>query len=91
MWDQFGPGAVGIGWDMAMMGLDRHFVSGAALKPEGAAAWLMSPSGKDFVRQSSEAWGAASIAAGTDSQKARAGAERVTALYLGEVEGPVKG
>jgi len=26
-WKQFGPGAVGIGWDLALMGLARHLAS----------------------------------------------------------------
>ncbi len=33
LWAQFGPGAVGIGWDMAFMGLAGHLYSGAAVDP----------------------------------------------------------
>jgi len=28
-WNQFGPGAVGVGWDLAVMGLARHLATGA--------------------------------------------------------------
>ena len=39
-WNQFGPGAVGVGWDMTLMGLDRHLAGGAAVDPQEAMAWL---------------------------------------------------
>lgn len=82
-WDQFGPGAVGVGWDMTLMGLDRHLASGAAVNPQEAMAWLGSPDGKDFVRRSSEQWCRASIASGTDASAAKAAAQRTTAAYTG--------
>jgi len=83
-WNQFGPGAVGVGWDMTLMGLDRHLASGGAFNPQEAMAWLGSPDGKDFVRRISEDWCRASIASGTDPAAARAAARRTTAAYTGE-------
>jgi uncharacterized protein YndB with AHSA1/START domain len=83
LWDQFGPGAVGVGWDLALMGLGRHIETGATADRAEAAAWLASAEGKDFVRRSSEDWCRASIAAGTDAAAARAAAERTTAFYSG--------
>jgi uncharacterized protein YndB with AHSA1/START domain len=83
-WAQFGPGAVGVGWDMTLMGLDRHLASGAAFNPQEAMAWLGSPEGKDLVRRSSEEWCRASIASGTDEGAAKAAAQRTTAAYTGE-------
>jgi len=82
-WAQFGPGAVGVGWDMTLMGLDRHLGSGASVDPLQAMAWFGSPDGKDFVRRSSDEWCRASIASGTDAAEARAAAERTTAAYTG--------
>jgi uncharacterized protein YndB with AHSA1/START domain len=84
MWDQFGPGAVGVGWDGALFGLDQHFVTGAAVRPEDAVAWLASAEGRSFIVQSSEAWRDASIAAGTDPTAAGLAAERATAFYTGD-------
>src|SRR5262249_13867938 len=55
-WAQFGPGAVGVGWDMTLMGLDRHLATGAANDPQRFMAWVASPEGKDFVRRSSADW-----------------------------------
>jgi len=82
-WNQFGPGAVGVGWDMTLMGLDRHLASGASVDPLQAMAWLGSPDGKDFIRRSSDEWCRASIASGTDAEAAKAAAERTTAAYTG--------
>ena len=83
-WNQYGPGAVGVGWELAIMGLDRHLSTGAANDPKEAAAWLASEEGKEFVGRSSDEWGRASIASGTDETAARDSARRTTAFYRGE-------
>ncbi len=83
-WDQFGPGAVGVGWDLALMGLGRHLETGAAADPQQGLAWMGSPEGKDFMRRSSDDWCRASIADGTDAAAAKAAAARTTAFYTGE-------
>jgi uncharacterized protein YndB with AHSA1/START domain len=85
-WDRFGPGAVGVGWDLALEGLKLHLASRAAVDRAAAIAWSISEEGKSFMRRSSEAWGEASIAAGTEAAAARAAASRTTAFYTGEVE-----
>jgi len=82
-WDEFGPGAVGVGWDTALLGLGNHVESGATVDPREAMAWLGSDNGREFVRRSSDDWCRASIAAGTDSAAARAAAARTTAAYTG--------
>ena len=46
-------------------------------------AWMMSENGKAFVRASSEAWGNAHVAAGTDHATAEAAAAQTTAAYTG--------
>lgn len=80
-WNEFGPGAVGIGWDMAVTGLAIYLDSGISQDPHEVAGWLMSPAGKDFVVRSSELWGEADIASGTPAEAARAAAERTTGAY----------
>ena len=32
-WDEFGPGAVGVGWDLSLVGLGEHLATGADLDP----------------------------------------------------------
>jgi uncharacterized protein YndB with AHSA1/START domain len=80
-WAQFGPGAVGVGWDLALRGLALHLESGNRVDPDEAMAWTATEEGKQFIARSSEAWGSASIAAGTDEAAAQGAAERTTAFY----------
>lgn len=80
-WRQFGPGAVGVGWDMGLMGLGRHLASGEAVDPAEAMAWFGSPAGREFVTASAQAWGEAHAADGVDAEEARAAAERTLAAY----------
>ena len=82
-WAEFGPGAVGVGWDLAMSGLASHLSTGAAVAAEEGPAWLASAAGRQFVSLSSERWGAASAAAGADQADAQAAADRTTAAYTG--------
>jgi uncharacterized protein YndB with AHSA1/START domain len=81
MWDQFGPGAVGVGWDLGLIGLTLHLASGDAVDPEQVAAWTASDDGRAFVTLSSERWREANIAAGADAAAAGDAAERTTAAY----------
>jgi uncharacterized protein YndB with AHSA1/START domain len=80
-WAEFGPGAVGVGWDLGLMGLARHLSSGEAVDPAEAVGWLSSAEGKQFVTVSSDGWRDASIADGTPEDEAQAAGERVTAAY----------
>ncbi|KIH99456.1 hypothetical protein LP52_07410 [Streptomonospora alba] len=86
LWDRFGPGAVGVGWDMALMGLAEHLASGAAADPAEVESWMASDEGRSFVELSSERWRRASVEFGTDEEAARAAAERTTAFYTGAEE-----
>ena len=65
MWDQYGPGAVGVGWDGGLLGLGLHLRGGSVGDPE---AWQLSPEGREFYSRSSNAWGEASRAAGADAE-----------------------
>ena len=81
-WDEFGPGAVGIGWDGALVGLALHLAApGTVVDPEAAMAWMMSPDGIRFMTASNEAWYEADVAAGADPAKARAAADRTLKAY----------
>jgi uncharacterized protein YndB with AHSA1/START domain len=82
-WAEFGPGAVGVGWDAGFMGLATHLSSGQSVAPGEGAAWAASADGRRFMSLSSERWRDASIAAGTDEAGARAAADRTTAAYTG--------
>jgi uncharacterized protein YndB with AHSA1/START domain len=76
-WDRFGPGAIGVGWDLGLLGLGQHLTAGGAADP----AWIASEDGRRFVALSSEGWREAAVAAGADAAAAGAAAERTTAAY----------
>ena len=82
-WGNYGPGAVGVGWEMGLLGLAMHLPQPTAPKLD-EAAFAASRDGKALITGSSEAWGEAAIAGGTDPDDARAAATRTTAFYTGE-------
>jgi uncharacterized protein YndB with AHSA1/START domain len=82
-WTEFGPGAVGVGWDLALMGLFLHLTTGEPVDRAAVNDWQQSTDAKEFVTRSSEGWRDASIAAGDDPAAARVTADRTTAAYTG--------
>ncbi|HET6613913.1 MAG TPA: SRPBCC family protein [Kofleriaceae bacterium] len=81
---QFGPGAVGIGWDLSLHGLGWHLADPEAPRDQAAIdAWSASTEGKTFVRESGEAWNAADVASGENAGVARERSERTIAAYTG--------
>jgi hypothetical protein len=88
IWAQFGPGAVGIGWDLALIGLALHLRSGASVDPAEVAAWNVSDEGRLFTRRSGEAWRDAHLASGIDpADAAEAAAARTIAAYTASPDG----
>ena len=86
-WDEYGPGAAGVGWELGLLGLALHLDQPDEPKPD-EAAFAASPKGKAFIAGSSEAWGQAAVAAGTHPDAARAAARRTRAFYTGEPVDP---
>lgn len=77
-WAQFGPGAVGVGWDGALLGLSLYLKGGSIDDPE---AWQVSAEGRDFYTRSSTAWGAANLASGADPEAAARAVANSTRFY----------
>jgi uncharacterized protein YndB with AHSA1/START domain len=82
-WAEFGPGAVGIGWDLLLTGLALHLTSGAAVDPKEHEAWSGSDEGKRFITEAGEHWYQLDVALGTPEEGARAAADRCIAFYTG--------
>lgn len=81
---KFGPGATGVGWDLALHGLKLHLANpDFALDPAAFEAWTLSDEGKAFVRESGEGWGEAYIASGAAPDEARAQAAETIKFYTG--------
>lgn len=84
MWDTFGPGAVGVGWDGGFLGLSLHLATGETVADP--AAWPFTDEGREFYRRSSEAWGAASLAAGADPETVARNVEATRQFYSPDVD-----
>ncbi len=80
-WTTYGPGAVGVGWDLALLGLFLYLSTGQD-RPEDPAVWAANPDAREFITRSSEAWGVASREAGTPESEAAAAVAGTTAFYL---------
>jgi uncharacterized protein YndB with AHSA1/START domain len=83
-WTEFGPGAVGVGWDLSLYGLGEHLRTAAALDPAEVEAWSVSSEGIEFITGASDEWAVAAIADGDDPDAAGAAAARTTAFYTGQ-------
>lgn len=82
-WVTYGPGAVGVGWELGLLGLAMHIAEPAAERPD-ENTFAASPEGASFMIQSSDGWADADIAAGQDPDLARAAAGRTAAFYTGQ-------
>lgn len=81
MWGQYGPGAVGVGWDLGLLGLGLHLETGAQVDPATAVTFPASPAGTEFIRLAAADWGEAAIRDGDDPGQAREAAARTAAFY----------
>ncbi|HWM33960.1 MAG TPA: SRPBCC domain-containing protein, partial [Pseudolysinimonas sp.] len=64
MWEQYGPGATGVGFELGMMGLGLHLTGDTSVTPETAEAWQVSDEGRDLTRRAVDAWADAQVASG---------------------------
>lgn len=85
MWPQYGPGAVGIGWDLAVLGLAIHLETGEAVPAHfKEEEWSVTGDGRDYIRDAGEGWYAAHVASGEDADVARRAADNTIAFYRGD-------
>ncbi|MBW8487172.1 SRPBCC family protein [Actinomadura parmotrematis] len=82
-WARYGPGAVGVGWEMALLGLAVYLAGGRATTPRARAAWAVSHEARAFMAVGCERWREAAVAAGEDEAAARAAADNTRAAYTG--------
>jgi uncharacterized protein YndB with AHSA1/START domain len=80
-WEQFGPGAVGIGWDLALIGLGLHVESGTPADPAMAVTFPASAEGAEFIRRAAAGWADAAVEDGDETESALAAAARTVAFY----------
>jgi uncharacterized protein YndB with AHSA1/START domain len=78
-WTTYGPGAVGVGWDLALLGLARYLDSGESAPDP--AAFAADPKAVAFIRRSAQGWGDAHAASGVPPATAAEAADRTSAAY----------
>ena len=84
-WDTYGPGAVGVGWDLSFLGLSAHLERpNDDVRAEGTGGWETSDEAKAMVRAASDDWGQAAIKAGEGRDHALKAAEATRRFYSGE-------
>jgi uncharacterized protein YndB with AHSA1/START domain len=83
-WDKFGPGAVGVGWELGLLGLGMHIRSQAVRDTFDEHAFGVSEEGKGFVTKTGEGWIAADIKGGEDAGEATKRGQRTIHFYRGE-------
>ncbi len=81
MWALYGPGAVGLGWDMALLGLGMHVQTGEPVDPEVATGLNFMPAGQAFLRLAADGWRDAAVADGDDPEAAATAADTAYAAY----------
>lgn len=84
IWREFGPGAVGIGWDSMLLGLAIHLGTGESIDPSVGQQWTATEDGRRFLTLSGEEWHTANLAVAEDPAAARALTDRCIKAYIGE-------
>ncbi len=82
-WEKFGPGAVGVGWDLGTVGLSLH-LAGAEKGTFDENAFAASPEGQALISGASQDWARAAIEAGESPDQAEKAARNTTAFYTGQ-------
>ena len=83
-WDEYGPGAVGVGWEMGFLGLALHLAAPDEPTKPDEAEFAASAEGRAFIGGSAAGWGRAAIENGEDAKDAQAAAERTRAFFTGD-------
>lgn len=81
-WQQYGPGATGVGWELGLLGLAQHLRTGTDV-PAESTTWSTTDSAREFMAGSADRWTAAAVAAGSDATWAAAAGARTIAFYTG--------
>jgi uncharacterized protein YndB with AHSA1/START domain len=82
-WNTYGPGAVGVGWELSLLGLGWH-LAGRTPDPAGVAEWERSEEAREFLTGSSRAWGETTVAAGHAPDQVSSMVENTTRFYVPE-------
>ncbi|KAF4464590.1 activator of Hsp90 ATPase 1 family [Fusarium albosuccineum] len=76
-WEEYGAGAVGVGWEMSFAGL-AYYLMGIKVGEE----WFANKETREYLTRCSEGWREAAVRGGEDEIVARGAAERTTKFYV---------
>ena len=82
-WAQFGPGALGVGWDISLDGLVQYLATGEAPDSADENWWTGTEAGKTSIRASSKGWVEAAIAFGEPKEAAETAGQTTYNFYTG--------
>ncbi|SPL88937.1 Aha1 domain protein [[Actinomadura] parvosata subsp. kistnae] len=82
-WSQYGPGATGVGWDLALLGLALHLEGGEKVDE---ATFHLTEDGRAYILGSARSWGEAHRAAGAPDDVVDETVARINAFYAPEQE-----
>lgn len=85
-WEQYGPSAAGIGWDLTILALGAHLLTGETVQLDEEE--LAGPEGLEAMTRSGQAWCQADIASRTPEAVARRRADNTLAAYTGQPSDP---
>jgi len=83
-WDKYGPGAVGVGWELGFFGLEVHLDAPEAPRDPKWDTWHETPEGRAAITDGANAWAAAAIAGGEDAAMMQATVPELIAFYTGQ-------
>ena len=79
-WKLYGPGATGIGWELALLGLDEH-LAGTDRTPEEKANAHLDPGLRSYMTRSAEAWADVHRGTGVPADEVEAARQATLAAY----------
>ncbi|MGW0734869.1 SRPBCC family protein [Streptomyces sp. NPDC002851] len=79
-WGTYGPGAVGVGWDLGLTSLSLY-LAGRGIDPAEGEAWQASPEAVELTKLSSASWGRAYAAWGASEEEATTTARNTLEFY----------
>lgn len=85
-WDEFGPGATGIGWDLSLLPLGLHLASDPRAEPDAMERFTATPDGVALLQRAGDLWADAQVASGASPDVAREASARTVAFYTGSVQ-----
>lgn len=81
VWKEYGPGSLGVGWELGLLALSEHIDTGGVTFIEDESTWMSSAVGRAFLINAVESWIDADASFGREAESARAAGDRTLQFY----------